>query len=97
MKGVPTTWDETRFIDGYPGRYVIMARRSGNKWYVAGLNAQEQAVELTIQLPMFDAGSTLTVYGDNEKLEGSMTTTVLGKKQQLPVTIPQNGGIVITQ
>ena len=97
MKGVPTTWDETRFIDGYPGRYVIMARRSGNKWYVAGLNAQEQAVELTIQLPMFDAGSTLTVYGDNEKLEGSMTTTVLGKKQQLSVTIPQNGGIVITQ
>ena len=97
MKGVPTTWDETRFIDGYPGRYVIMARRSGNKWYVAGLNAQEQAVELTIQLPMFDAGSTLTVYGDDEKLEGSMTTTVLGKKQQLSVTIPQNGGIVITQ
>ena len=97
MKGVPTTWDETRFIDGYPGRYVIMARRSGNKWYVAGLNAQEQAVELTIQLPMFDAGSTLTVYGDNEKLEGSMTTTALGKKQQLSVTIPQNGGIVITQ
>lgn len=97
MKGVPTTWDETRFIDGYPGRYVIMARRSGNKWYVAGLNAQEQAVELTIHLPMFDAGSTLTVYGDNEKLEGSMTTTALGKKQQLSVTIPQNGGIVITQ
>ena len=97
MKGVPTTWDETRFIDGYPGRYVIMARRLGNKWYVAGLNAQEQAVELTIQLPMFDAGSTLTVYGDNEKLEGSMTTTALGKKQQLSVTIPQNGGIVITQ
>ncbi len=97
MKEVPTTWDETRFIDGYPGRYVIMARRSGNKWYVAGLNAQEQAVELTIQLPMFDAGSTLTVYGDNEKLEGSMTTTALGKKQQLSVTIPQNGGIVITQ
>ena len=97
MKEVPTTWDETRFIDGYPGRYVIMARRSGNKWYVAGLNAQEQAVELTIQLPMFDAGSTLTVYGDDEKLEGSMTTTALGKKQQLSVTIPQNGGIVITQ
>ena len=97
MKEVSTTWDETRFIDGYPGRYVIMARRSGNKWYVAGLNAQEQAVELTVQLPMFDAGSTLTVYGDDEKLEGSMTTTVLGKKQQLSVTIPQNGGIVITQ
>ena len=41
MKQVPTTWDELRFIDGYPGRYVIMARRSGNRWYVAGINAQD--------------------------------------------------------
>ena len=39
MKDVPTTWDETKFIDGYPGKYVIMARRSGDKWYVAGVTA----------------------------------------------------------
>ena len=39
MKDVPTLWDETRFIDGYPGKYVILARRSGNKWYVAGVTS----------------------------------------------------------
>ena len=42
MKKVPTTWDEVRFIDGYPGKYVILARRSGNRWFVAGINAESQ-------------------------------------------------------
>jgi len=39
MKQVPTNWDETRFIDGYPGKYCIMARRAGNKWYIAGITS----------------------------------------------------------
>ena len=41
MKDVPTTWDETKFIDGYPGKYVILARRSGDKWYIAGVTADK--------------------------------------------------------
>jgi hypothetical protein len=40
LKELPTTWDETRFIDGYPGKYVVLARRHGEQWYIAGLNAQ---------------------------------------------------------
>ena len=35
MKNVPTTWDDVRFIDGYPGKYVVLARRHGNDWYYA--------------------------------------------------------------
>lgn len=35
MKKVPTVWDETRFIDGYPGKYCAVARRYGNQWYIA--------------------------------------------------------------
>jgi hypothetical protein len=97
MKQVPTTWDETRFIDGYPGKYVIMARRAGNKWYVAGINAQQQALETTIQLPMFSQGSQLTVYSDDAQLEGSMKNVQQDKKQQITITIPQNGGLIITQ
>ena len=41
MKDVPTLWDETRFIDGYPGKYVIIARRSGDKWYIAGVTSDK--------------------------------------------------------
>ena len=42
MKNVPTTWDETRFVDGYPGKYCIMARRHADKWYVAGIFAEKK-------------------------------------------------------
>jgi hypothetical protein len=97
MKQVPTTWDEVRFIDGYPGRYVIMARRCGDRWYVAGVNAEAQPLKKTITLPMFGAKTLLTVYGDDAQLSGSVKTVRQNKKQQVTVTIPQNGGVVITK
>ena len=48
MKQVPTTWDETRFIDGYPGKYIVMARRHGQQWYIIAMNAEPAAKTLTI-------------------------------------------------
>ena len=96
MKQVPTTWDEVRFIDGYPGRYVIMARRCGDRWYVAGVNAEAQPLKRTISLPMFEAKTPLTVYGDDAQLSGIVKTVRQNKKQQVTITIPQNGGVVIT-
>lgn len=96
MKKVPTTWDDVKFIDGYPGKYCIMARRTGDKWYVVGINAQETPVKLKLSLPMFPAGSQLSVYSDTDKLEGSLKTVKLSKKQQLQISIPCNGGLVIT-
>ena len=95
MKRVPTTWDELRFIDGYPGKFVIMARRCGQKWYVAGINASQQPLKKTLCLPMFDKGTSLLVYTDNAELNGAVGTKRLGKKQQLSVTIPCNGGLLI--
>ena len=95
MKNVPTTWDDVKFIDGYPGKYCIMARRTGDKWYVVGINAQESPVKIKISLPMFDAGSQLKHYSDTEKLEGSVKTLKLSKKKEVQISIPCNGGVVI--
>ena len=95
MKKVPTTWDEVQFIDGYPGKYVILARRSGDKWFVVGANAEKQPLKKTITLPMFDKGADLKVYSDDAQLTGSVKTVKQNKKQQLAVTIPCNGGLVI--
>jgi hypothetical protein len=95
MKQVPTTWDDIRYIDGYPGRYAIIARRQGNQWFVAGINADEQPLKKTISLPMIAAGSQLKVYSDDAKLQGSVKTMKQSKKQQLTVTIPCNGGVVV--
>ena len=97
MKKVPTTWDEVRFIDGYPGKYILLARRSGDKWYVVGVNAEQQPLKKVITLPMFAKGASLDVYSDDAQLQGSLKNFKLNKKQQLTVTIPCNGGLVITQ
>ena len=95
MKQVPTTWDDTRFIDGYPGKYVIMARRHGDKWYVVGINAEKQPLKKRISLDMLKAGSMVNVYSDDAKLVGSKKQVKLGKKQTLDIVIPCNGGVVI--
>lgn len=97
MKEVPTTWDEVRFIDGYPGKYVIMARRHGDKWYVAGVNAQKETLKVKVNLPMFSSGETLLLYSDDKALTGSVKQLKMGKKQEVQLTIPCNGGILIVK
>jgi len=94
MKQVPTTWDETLLIDGYPGKYSVLARRHGNDWYVAGVNAQKEVLKITVSLPMF-AGKKVRLYNDNaEKLTG-MKEVVIKKNGELEIEIQSGGGFVI--
>lgn len=95
MKKVPTTWDELRFIDGYPGKYVILARRTGDKWYVTGVNAEKAPLKKTLDISMFPAGTVVNYYSDDARLKGSLKQVKVSKKQTMDITIPCNGGIVI--
>lgn len=97
MKEVPTTWDEVRFIDGYPGKYVILARRHGDKWYIAGVNAQKETLKLKVNLPMFSNGEKVRLFSDDKVLQGSVKQIGIGKKQELQLAIPCNGGVLITR
>ena len=97
MKEVPTTWDEVRFIDGYPGKYVILARRHGDKWYIAGVNAQKETLKLKVNLPMFSNGEEVRLFSDDKVLQGGVKQIGIGKKQELQLTIPCNGGVLITK
>lgn len=98
LKGLPSTWDETRYIDGYPGKYVVLARRHGNDWYVAGLSAEKQPMALTLNLPMFAAGQTLQYYVDDKKTgEPTLTTLKIDKKGQAKVILQPNGGLILKQ
>ena len=100
LKRLPTTWDETRFVDGYPTKYAVLARRTGDKWYVAGLNGTNEPMTLTLSLPMF-AGKTVSLYTDNPRKKGEIVpTSVLktlkvGKDGTAKVTIQGMGGIII--
>ena len=63
MKDVPTLWDETRFIDGYPGKYVIIARRSGDKWYIAGVTSDKTPLKEKVFSP-----SSFLEYSDSDAI-----------------------------
>ena len=70
LENFPTTWDETKLIDGYPGEMVVIARRKGDVWYVGGLNGKDlpQTLELKCDF-LNDADYSIQLFkdGDNSK------------------------------
>ena len=94
MKEVPTLWDETVFIDGYPGKYSVIARRHQDKWYVVGVNAEKTAKKLQLNLPMF-VGKNVQLIND-DKAGNTFTKPVsVSKKGTYEIEIQPNGGFVL--
>ncbi|UMQ42297.1 glycoside hydrolase family 97 protein [Chryseobacterium sp. Y16C] len=94
MKEVPTLWDETVFIDGYPGKYSVIARRHQNQWYVGGINAEKTVKKLKINLPMF-AGKTVKLISDDAQGNSSEKEVKLNAKGDFNIEIQPNGGFVL--
>jgi hypothetical protein len=94
MKEVPTLWDETVFIDGYPGKYSVIARRHQDQWYVAGINAEKAVKKLKINLPML-AGKTVKFISDDAKGNSSEQEVRVHAKGDFNVEIQPNGGFVL--
>lgn len=95
MKDVPTTWDETAFIDGYPGKYCVLARRHGDKWYIAGINATKEPLKLKLDLNMINKGDKATIYYDDSKRRATMKHIDIKNPNNTPVTIQPEGGFVL--
>lgn len=96
MKQVPTTWDETRFIDGYPGKYIVLARRHGDTWYVATVNATKEPLNLKLNLPML-AGQEVSLYGDDKKMQPQLKQQKIKADGSLQLTVRPQGGAVIVR
>lgn len=94
MKQVPTTWDETLYIDGYPGKYCVIARRHENDWYIAGANAEKQVFKKKIKLPML-AGKKVRLYGDNKNKEPYTRVIEVKKGGELEIEMQPSGGFVL--
>lgn len=96
MKAVPTTWEETRFIDGYPGRYVVLARKHKGTWYIAGVNAEDKPLKLKLDLASLglrDTAADLCIDAPGLKFQKS---EIKLKNNTLPVEIAPNGGFTLT-
>lgn len=94
MKQVSATWDETRFVDGYPGKYVVLARRHGDTWYLAAVNAGKEPLKLKLDLDMF-AGKTVALYKDDKKGEPQLTSLKVKENGKVQLEIRSQGGVVL--
>ena len=94
LREVPTTWDETVFLDGYPGKYCVLARRHGDRWYIAGINAQKEPLKLKLALPMLREGDRVAFYSDTKNHEPQLEQKTIQKPDETSVTIQPEGGIV---
>ncbi len=91
LRRLPAAWDESRLVDGFPGRFVIIARRAGERWYVAGINAGESR-RLAVDLS-FAGAADATLIRDGRANGELRAESVDG--DAVEVTLPAGGGFVV--
>lgn len=96
MRHVPSIWDDTKFIDGYPGRLVILARQGDGRWYVAGINGEAVEKKLTLDLSELAPPSDCVLINDGEEF-GSFEQQKVHPTtdHKLDVGVKPNGGFVL--
>ncbi len=97
MKTVPTTWNDTQFIDGYPGKFCILARRHAQTWYIAGNNAEDEC-DKTLDLSQFlKKGDVVTIYTDDSSREPQKSELKIKNPKKVKVHLLHDGGFVIVK
>lgn len=91
LRGLPRQWDEQRFLAGEPGRYVVLARRAGPRWVVAGINADEQPRRLSLDLRFLGLRRGQLI-AEGEGARDFTVQTMAGGRQSL--TLAPRGGFV---
>jgi len=93
LRHLPVSWDETRFIDGLPGQYAVIARRKGSDWYVAGINGQAKPMALNLNLDFVRASSAELITDGEGKHPFVRRAVTLG--QPVPINLKPFGGFLI--
>ena len=96
ISALPTVWDETRLLHGYPGESVVMARRKGNIWYVAGINGTDSLMSLPVNLPFsVSASASIQLFADGKEQGGSWSIKTYNGNCPSVVECQPRGGFVM--
>ncbi len=97
LKNVPVVWEKTRFVDGYPGKYAVLARRHGETWYIAGINGEKSGQEIELDLAFLgDARYRGVVIADGDDAGRFSTADItITPAEKVPVTMGPFGGFVM--
>lgn len=98
MRALPDYWEDVRFIDGYPGKLFVVARKSGESWYVAGINGENVEKTLTLDLSFLkNKAGQLIANGSNDvgdEPSFTETTVNLPSSGELEIELKGNDGFV---
>ena len=96
MKEIPVQWDDTCFIEGFPGKLVVLARKSGDRWYVAGINGEDKEKSISLELPFLEKTMSGILYTDGaDKRSINMQEITVSPNETLEIELKANGGFVI--
>ena len=90
---LPAAWDETKFVCGYPGEYVVLARRKGTTWYIAGINGTNEVKSIDVNLDFIDQFAN--VQGFFESADGKGWTISNRAYRPASFTFAPRGGFVV--
>jgi alpha-glucosidase len=96
LKEVPSSWDKTKLLDGYPGKDVIIARQKGNEWYIGGINAEargekKKTINFNFLPERMKYRLTLITDGQHDK-EFSTQYLIVDKSSSIEVRLLRRGG-----
>ena len=100
LQNIPTHWDDSRFIDGYPGKYFVVARKGDNKWFVAGINGETTEHEVWVDLSFMTKGKKCILIsdgGDNMSFKYQEVDPKDYKGNKIKISINGNGGFVMVE
>ena len=94
---VPVSWDDTKFIQGYPGKELIIARQKGADWFVAGVNGEMTEKNISLELPFLSSGNySLTIMKDGDNNRSIATERVaLTQGEPIQIKVLPQGGFTI--
>lgn len=93
LQNLPRSWDDSRLVDGYPGKYAVIARRAGDTWYIAGINGTDQGKTLMLDLSFVGKKQGVIFTDGDQPRSFSQRSIAAGKK--VAVIVKPHGGFVI--
>lgn len=95
LRKLPDNWDDVKFLEGYPGKYAVIARRSGSRWYIAGINGEKNEKKINLDLTSFKK-SKATLFTDGIRNE-LFSKAILNapKQKKCDITLNANSGFVM--
>jgi hypothetical protein len=95
LSTVPAAWDDTRYLSGYPGQDLVMARRKGEHWFLAGINPEDKPKTLEVDFGFLEPGRSyeatfITDGADNTRFQTTNKTITAESREQVEV-LPVGG------